>query len=150
VRPNFKIYRCDASPFVSISQVFDSLVGLFGLVLFHLLCLFVSLIALYSVSPYHSAHTRKYLNFYGILSNVAVDANLVNSVHQLHNRPVRVFVTGPDSNGFAFSTPLSIQPSREPPSERLSATYVLGQDWLQLGRVNAACESICFCCFEYR
>ena len=89
-------------PFVSISQVFDSLVGLFGLVLFHLLCLFVSLIALYSVSPYHSAHTRKYLNFYGILSNVAVDANLVNSVHQIHES---VFVTGPDSNGFAFLTP---------------------------------------------
>jgi hypothetical protein len=74
----------------------------------------------------------------GVLSQVEIDASLVSSVFLSdHGQyPLRVVITGPDSNGNVFSTRLSIQPS----TQQLSASYVLGQDWIQLARINAACE----------
>jgi hypothetical protein len=75
----------------------------------------------------------------GILSHVIVDASLPKSVHvSLADSPFprRVLVTGPDLRGNDFSTPLVMEPS----TQRLSATYVLGQDWIQLAHVNATCE----------
>jgi len=71
----------------------------------------------------------------GVLSDVRIDSGFVNSMH-LSQYARRVMVTGQDYNGNTFSTPLLFLPS----TELLSATYVLGQDWINLARINAACE----------
>src|SRR5271170_7054850 len=82
----------------------------------------------------------------GILSHVVVDATLPKSLHFSQGYrpiPLRVVVTGPDLRGNNFSTPLIIDPSTQP----LPASYVLGQDWIQLSHINAACECIYPICF---